>query len=159
MVKQEWGAMLFRLLPVVWGHQHLWGPKKAGMLAKSGNSRLFHSPTRFCRTIWIQESRGNICEVGPPEARSCEAVQAANFDGIPGPGRRLEQIYYGKKVKDFRENFFLQYIFEPFRPMVLVIGRGEPQDQGKGSEYKLKNKKNRQVGKQAVDYSTYLESI
>lgn len=46
------GTMLFRLLPSVLGCQHLWGPKKAGMLAKSWKSRVFHLLSRLCRTIW-----------------------------------------------------------------------------------------------------------
>ena len=51
MGKNE-GTMLFRLLSAFWDHQHLWRPKKAGMLAKSWESWLFHWLSRLCGTLW-----------------------------------------------------------------------------------------------------------
>lgn len=45
------GVLLFRLLPTVWGCQHLQGPKEAVMLAKSEKHRLFPLLSRLFRTI------------------------------------------------------------------------------------------------------------
>lgn len=50
--------------------------------------------------------------------------------------------------------FFLDYVFDAFRSMALVLGEGESQVQGNGwvgSDSTLRKKQNRQVGKQDID--------
>lgn len=51
--------------------------------------------------------------------------------------------------------FFLGYVFDAFRPMALVFGKGESEEQGNGwvgRDSTLRKKQNRQVGKQDIDW-------
>lgn len=95
------GAMLFRLLSVVWGYRHF-----GGLYWKI---RLFHC----CEAMWEHLELGmcrreleQVCESGPPGASHCAAFWAAPSKGTPEAGRMLTQIYYGQKVK-LRSNLTL----------------------------------------------------
>lgn len=89
--------MLSRQLPVVWGQQHLWRPKTAEVLAKSRKSRLFHSLSRLCKTSGTKKASSVLVRLDQLELVFEEVAWDAHFEGKPGAGRWLEQIYVRDK--------------------------------------------------------------